>query len=231
MKVLFLNPSFKGKFSRTSRSPAVTRGGTIYYPFWLAYSAGVLDRSGFEISVIDGPAEGLSLEQTVKMACEFKPKLIVVDTSTPSIYSDIETAAILKKNIKNSFVVLVGTHPSALPAETLEINKSIDAVAKGEYDYTIRDLAFALKNNEDIKKVDGLFFRKNNEIIQNKPRQLIENIDDIPFASEVYKKYFNIKKYFFWSIRLADDYDYYRARMPFQMLFLRLPPDISQQKL
>jgi len=46
MKVLFLNPPFKKNFSRTSRNPAVTRSGTIYYPFWLAYAAGLLDRAG-----------------------------------------------------------------------------------------------------------------------------------------------------------------------------------------
>src|SRR3989304_7118154 len=48
MKILCLNPPFKteyGRFSRTSRSPAVTKSGTIYYPIWLCYVAGVLDTS------------------------------------------------------------------------------------------------------------------------------------------------------------------------------------------
>ena len=53
MKVLFLNPSFKKKFSRTSRSPAVTRGGTIYFPFWLAYAVGVLDNENKEKKIFD----------------------------------------------------------------------------------------------------------------------------------------------------------------------------------
>ena len=42
MRVLFLNPPFMGgRYSRTSRSPAITKSGTVYYPFWLAYSAGL----------------------------------------------------------------------------------------------------------------------------------------------------------------------------------------------
>lgn len=202
MKVLLLNPTFLGKFSRTSRSPAVTRGGTIYYPFWLAYAAGVLDKAGFVIKIIDAPAEGYDLAKVKKQASSFGPQLIVVDTSTASIYSDVKTAEELKDILPNSFIVLVGTHPSALPEETLKLSNKLDAVAKGEYDYTIRDLARCLNNERDLSDVDGLIFRKNSQIIQNKPRTLIENPDELLFVSEVYKKYFNVKKYFF----AASDY-------------------------
>lgn len=202
MKVLLLNPPFKRKFSRTSRSPAVTRGGTIYYPFWLAYTAGVLDKEGFAILVIDGPAQGYELPEIAQQVKKFQPRLIVVDTSTPSIYSDIKTAEYLKKIVPEAFVVLVGTHPSALPEETLKLSEQIDAVAKSEYDYTVRDLAHCLNRGDDLKNVDGLFYRDDDKIIANQPRALIENLDALPFVSQVYKKFFDIKKYFF----AASDY-------------------------
>jgi len=197
MKVLFLNPPFKGKFSRTSRSPAITRGGTIYYPFWLAYAAGVLDKEGFEVKIIDAPAQGYNLEETANKVRQINPRLIVIDTSTPSIYSDVKTAERLKDILPAAFIVLVGTHPSALPEETLKLSSKLDAVAKGEYDYTIRDLAWCLKNNGDLKKIDGLIIRESDKIIFNQPRALIKNLDELPFASQIYKKYFDIKKYFF----------------------------------
>ncbi|MFH1575335.1 MAG: radical SAM protein [Candidatus Nealsonbacteria bacterium] len=202
MKVFFLNPPFIGKFSRTSRSPAITRGGSIYYPFWLAYAAGVSDREGFEVQLLDAPAEGYSLEEVKRKILQFNPQLIVIDTSTPSIYSDIKTAEELKNVLPNAFVVLVGTHVSALAEETLKLSGKLDAIAKGEYDFTIKNLAYCLKNNDDLKKVDGLVFRQDNKIILNQPRALIENVDELPFASQVYKKYLDIKKYFF----LISDY-------------------------
>lgn len=204
MKVLLLNPPFKGKFSRTSRSPAVTKGGTIYYPFWLAYTVGVLDKEGFEILVIDAPAEEKSLTDISKKIVSFNPKLIVIDTSTPSIYNDIKVAEHLKELLPKSYNVLVGTHPSALPEETLKLSNKIDAVAKGEYDYTIRDLACCLKNKDDLTNVKGLIFKKDNKIIHNQSQPLIENLDEIPFVSQVYKKYLNVKNYFF----AASDYPF-----------------------
>ena len=202
MKILLINPPFKKGFSRTSRSPAVARGGTIYYPIWLAYCAGVLDKSGFDIKIIDAPAEDIDLETVVQKGLEFNPCLIVIETSTPSIVNDIKIAEELKEALPESYIVLAGTHPSALPEETLNLSNKIDAVAIGEYDYTIRDLAYCLENNKSLKEVNGLVFKEGGKIIKNKPRELIQNPDELPFVSEVYKKYLNIKNYFF----AASDY-------------------------
>ncbi|MBA7609171.1 Anaerobic magnesium-protoporphyrin IX monomethyl ester cyclase [subsurface metagenome] len=198
MNVLMLNPPFKGRFSRTSRSPAVTLGGTIYYPFWLAYATGVLEQSGFQVSFIDAPAQGLSVADVIERVKKEPPQLIVVDTSTPSIYSDVKVAEQLKERFPSSFVTLVGTHPSALPEETLKLSEKVDAVAVGEYDYTMSDLAFCLEKKEDLRTVDGLvFFRDGKQIIRNKPRVLIENVDALPFVSQVYKRHLNIRDYYF----------------------------------
>ncbi len=197
MNVLMLNPPFKGRFSRTSRSPAVTLGGTIYYPFWLAYATGVLEQNGFLVRLIDAPAQGLSVADIMARVKELPPQLIVVDTSTPSIYNDVQVAEQLKESLPSSFVTLVGTHPSALPEETLRLGEHVDAVAVGEYDYTIRDLALCLERGQDLREVDGLVFREGDDIIRNKPRALIENVDELPLVSEVYKRHLNIRDYYF----------------------------------
>ena len=89
MKVLTLNPPFLPKFSRESRSPAVARSGTLYYPMWLAYATGNLEKAGNEVLLIDAPASNLSLEQIVQKTIDFGPKVAILDTSTPSIYNDI----------------------------------------------------------------------------------------------------------------------------------------------
>jgi len=190
------------RFSRTSRSPGVPIGGTLYYPCWLAYATGVIDESEFDVSLVDAPAEGYSISDVIERVRKSPPRLIVVDTSTPSIYNDVKVAEELKTVFPSAFITLVGTHPSALPEETLGLSDKVDAVAKGEYDYTIRDLAFCLRDNGDLRAIDGLIFRENGNIIYNRQRPLIENLDELPFVTAVYKKYLNIRKYFF----SASDY-------------------------
>jgi len=197
MKILMLNPPFLSRFSRSQRSPAVTKGGTLYYPFWLAYATGVLEEKGHEVRLVDAPAQGLDLKGTIEYARDFKPKLVVLDTSTRSIYNDVKVGELIKGALPESFVVLVGTHPSVLPKETLKLSNKIDAVARGEYDYTILELAEILEDNSSLDSVDGLSFRSGEDITHNKERSLIEDVDKLPFLSRVYRRHLNVRNYYF----------------------------------
>lgn len=192
-----LNPPFKGRFSRSARSPAVAPSGTIYYPLWLAYATGVLEEAGFNVRLIDAPAHGLNLKEVIASLNNFSPRMIVLDSSTPSIFSDVKSAETLKDVFPQSLVVLVGTHVSALPEETLRMSKKIDAVARREYDYTLRDLALALNEQRSLHSVKGLSFRAKDEYIHNDNRPFIEDLDALPFISKVYKKHLFIEDYYF----------------------------------
>ena len=66
MKVLALNPPFHPRYSRSQRSPAVIKSGVMYYPLWLAYATGVLERDGFEVKLVDAPASGYGMKQVVE---------------------------------------------------------------------------------------------------------------------------------------------------------------------
>jgi len=203
MNILVLNPPFLQKFSRPQRSPAVTKSGTLYFPLWLAYCVGVLENEGHEVTFTDAPARGMVLKEIINQAVKLQPHLIVMDTSTPSIENDISVAEDLKRALPHSYIVMVGTHVSALPEETLLKGKSIDAVARREYEYTIRELASLLADNglrkpEEVRldKIAGLSFKLNGRIIHNPDRPYIESLDELPWVSKVYKKHLQFRDYF-----------------------------------
>jgi len=201
MKILMLNPPFLPKYSRFSRSPAVTKSGTIYYPIWHAYATGILEREGHEVKLVDAPADGLLREDCYKIAKDFMPDMVVVYTSTPSIYNDIEIAGSIKDLLPKSFIVLTGPHVSALPIECLKINERIDAIARREYDMTLVELSTRIHNGESFEKVSGITFRSNGEITSTPDREFIENLDSLPFVSAVYKKHLTIENYFYAHCR------------------------------
>ncbi|MCX7919058.1 MAG: B12-binding domain-containing radical SAM protein [bacterium] len=201
MKIWLLNPPFLKKFSRPQRSPAVTKSGTLYYPLWLAYATGVLAEAGYEVELIDAPAAGLDLPQVLERAKIYQPNLIVLDTSTPSIYNDIAVAEKLKEVVPNTRIALVGTHVTALPEQTLELSEKIDYILRGEYEYTLLDLVRLLDDSSNfelrnLNSILGLTYRQNGKIFHTPERPLINDLDKLPFVSKIYKKFLRIEDYF-----------------------------------
>lgn len=203
MKILLINPPFLERFSRESRSPAVAKSGTLYYPMWLAYATGILEQEGFNVRLIDAPAKGYSLENIKREIETLNPRLVVIDTSTPSIKNDIGVLENIKAANKEIFTLLVGRHVSALPNETMGMSSEIDAVAIGEYDYIVRDLAIALKSDSSLSGVRGLLWRDRHsgECLRNEPMPFIDDLDELPFVSLVYKNHLDISKYFYGHSR------------------------------
>ena len=197
MNILVLNPPYYQNFSRSQRSPAVIKSGVIYYPIWLAYATGVLEQNGFNVKLVDAPAERYDLERVLEICEDFRPQMIVIDTSTPSIFNDVQVGEQIRKKLGEIFILLVGPHVSALPEESLQISPAINAVTRGEYDYTVLDTAKAVEGKTDLKKVLGLSFIDDGKIFHNPDRPLIQDLDSLPFVSEVYKRHLKVENYFY----------------------------------
>ena len=201
MKILALNPPYFPMFSRASRSPAVTKSSTLYYPFYLSYATGVLEDAGFTVTLLDAPGAKLDRTATIDFVRDMKPDLVICETSTPSIENDMEVVKALK-DIGVPFVVAVGTHVSAMPDEVLLQYPFLDAVARGEYEHTVRDLAQAMSAHglgSDLSGINGISFVKNGNVIHNANRQLIEDLDALPFVSRVYRDHLrsHLDSYFY----------------------------------
>ena len=186
MKITFVNPPFKteyGKFSRESRSPCIGHSGVLYYPLWLIYAAAVCEKAGYEVDFIDACAERLNREETLqKLETLGESGLFVFDTSTPSIYSDIDFAGAVKDMYPNAFTLLVGTHPSATADETMGVDPRVDGIARREYDYIVRDLAAALAGGDDLATVRGLTYRRDGEVVHNPDAEPITDLADLTIA-------------------------------------------------
>ena len=210
MRVLFLNPPFHPRFSREQRSPAVTKSGTLYYPKWLAHAAGVAIKHGHIVDFVDAPAANLSVQAIIDRISAKNIEAVVCDTSTPSIVNDVHVIESLVNAHPSLHVLLVGRHVSALPNETLAMVPSLEAVALREYEYTVRDWLEAKSCGADLSAVDGLVWRRRDtgEIIRNKPREAIKDLDELPFVSEVYKRFLRTPDYFYghslWPLVVFD---------------------------
>lgn len=202
MRVIALNPPFLKKFSRASRSPAVTKSGTIYFPTWLAYATGALEQNGHEVRLIDASPSGMTVQQVIDIAVEFSPALMLVDSTTASFHVDMQTVAALKQALPKTFIAMVGLHVSALPEAALQEGSPVDAVCRREYDMTAVALAEALSGSKPLSDVEGISYRDAvRGIVHNPNRAFIEDLDEMPFVTKVFKKHLRIEDYFYAHIQ------------------------------
>lgn len=177
MRILILNPSFGKDFVRSARWAARSRGRVQRHPDYLAIATAVLEEAGHEVKLLDAAALNIFPEEVKQIASDFKPELSAIHTTTPSIYSDIQHAEMLKD--LGSTTILFGLHVSALPEETIRMSRKVDYVARGEYDYILRDIASHLSPAE----IRGITYWKNSTVISNANRPYIQNLDELPFPA------------------------------------------------
>jgi radical SAM superfamily enzyme YgiQ (UPF0313 family) len=232
MRVLFLNPPFHRRFSRESRSPAVTKSGTLYYPKWLSYAAGVAFRNGHDVELMDAPADDATIGTVIDLLENKRIEALICDSSTPSINNDLRVVSEIRKRFTVLPFILVGRHVSAMPDETFRMCEHLEYVAVREYEYTVRDWLLALESGASMERVDGLVWRSpKGDIVHNKVRQPIENLDELPFVTEVYKRFLDIENYFYGHSRHPlVVFDTSRG-CPYRCSFCAYPQTFSGHKL
>jgi len=184
MKILVINEPFVADFCRTQRWAARTRGRVLRAPDWLAYATAVLERDlpSAEVKLYDFPARGWDKKKFNQLIKNEQPDFVVLDSTTPSIFSDIDCARMVKEmTAGQAKVIMVGPHISALPEETLKLAAgAVEVAAIGEYDYTVRDV---IQNFSQLESVAGICYWNGGNIKRTSPRPLIENLDELPFPA------------------------------------------------
>ncbi len=179
MRVSAVIPSYGKDFSKSARWYTKSRSRCFRHPEYFLTAVAVLEHAGHIVQFIDATTHDISERKLVKEVSDFNPDMVVIYCTTPSIYSDIHHGKLIKENKRNATIVLIGPHVSALPEDSLKIDKSTDVIAYGEYDYTLKDLA----DRKPFNKIMGIAYRKNNKIHKNKPRPAIHNLDELPFPA------------------------------------------------
>ena len=187
MRTLFLNPpSFEGfDGGAGSRWPASREIESYWYPVWLCYPAGMLPDS----KVLDAPPHGVSIQQTVAMANDFE--LLVLFTSSPGFDVDVRIAEMMKDTNPKMKVAFVGPPVTVEPEKALRASKAIDFIVKKEFDYQIANFA----KGTPLSDLPGVSYWKDGKIQHNPEGGVIENLDELPWVTKVYKRDLDFRNY------------------------------------
>ncbi len=194
LKTLLLQPpSFDGfDGGAGSRYQARREVRSFWFPTWLAQPAALVPGS----RLVDAPPARLRLADVLPLAREHE--LGVRHTSTPSFPSDARVAEALKAEHPRLTIGLVGAGVAVDPAGALARAGAVDFVARGEFDFTLREVA----EGRPLSEVAGLSWRgPGGAAVHNPDRPPLEDMDALPFVTPVYARDLRVEDYFIGYLR------------------------------
>ena len=189
MRTLFLQaPTFDGfDGGAGSRYQAKREIKSFWYPTWLAQPAALVPNS----KLIDAPPHNIKLQEIVAQANDFD--LVVLHTSVPSFKSDVKTVEALKAANPRLIAGLIGAKVAVDAAGSMAQAPVVDFVARNEFDFTVKEVADGVPMSE----IKGLSYRDaNGVVVHNEDREIMTDMDQLPFVTSVYKRDLEMEKYF-----------------------------------
>jgi hopanoid biosynthesis associated radical SAM protein HpnJ len=223
MSALFLSPpSFDGFDGGAGARYQATREVTSYwYPTWLAQPAALVPGS----RLLDCPPHHIDMAKCLAIAKDFDH--VIINTSTPSLKNDCKVAEAIKQQRPATKIGFVGAHAMVLPTETLKASWAIDWVARKEFDFTCKEVA----EGRELSTVKGVSYKDSEGKIKHNPeREMIADMDSLPWVADVYKRDLEIEKYFIGYLQHPYVSMYTGRGCPAQCTFCLWPQTIGGHK-
>ncbi|SHJ66783.1 B12-binding domain-containing radical SAM protein [Paramaledivibacter caminithermalis] len=162
------------------------------FPFYLATAYSLIKKEGLNVSILDSIALGQTYNEFYNSFKEYKPDILVMETSTPSLYNDLIIASTIKK-ISNgkTKIIFCGIHNELESINFLKEYGDVDFTVYGEYEYPLVKLLNAIKQEAGFRDLTNITYRKENGKIEKKERGKLVDIDKMqwPERSKLPKVY------------------------------------------
>jgi radical SAM superfamily enzyme YgiQ (UPF0313 family) len=192
MRILLLSPPYLPEYMRNARCDFVSLSATQWYPILLGYCGAFLEGRGYEVKLVDAPANHLNHQQTRNIVKEYRPHLLILYTGLKSEDNDLEFGDSLLEELDCEGCI-VGPFAGIHPDKILEKTQVIDKLVLGEFEYPVAEIAEGKKNTE----IKNLVYKEHSHIRHNPMRPNLSGVklDDIPFVSRFFRDQVDIRRY------------------------------------
>lgn len=159
--------------------PAITTSTSP--PVGLAYLAAVLLKAGADVQIISADAEGLDVNKTIAKILALGPDILGISISTPTVKTSLKIIENIRERNSKIKIMVGGPHPTLFPEEFLSMG--VDFVVRGEGEQTLLDLYKHFNGTMPSTKIAGISYNKDGDLIHNPDRELIRDLDVLPFPS------------------------------------------------
>ena len=149
-------------------------------PLGLVCIGGPLIDAGFAVKLIDQDLYGWTDRQLIEEVSNFQADYILLghSGSTAAHKTALRTIRAIHTQLPDLRVVYGGVYPSYADKAVMAECDEIDAVVRGEGEQTILGLIRTWEQTDDLSFVDGVTWRKGDEIVVNRSRTPIKDLDE-----------------------------------------------------
>ena len=191
MKILLINPNsdiaVKGSRYRASMA--------FIAPVGIAYLIAKLAKEKeFDVQFEDQFASGNSNEYIINKIKQDNPAIVGFSCLSPSLSNIRRLSKLIKDTSPGVKIILGNLHATVFPEEMLSEGIG-DIVVRGEGEYTLAETVFAILDGRDLHSIKGISFLSDGKIVNNQGRELVEDLDDLPYPAwqkfnlDLYKRY------------------------------------------
>jgi anaerobic magnesium-protoporphyrin IX monomethyl ester cyclase len=176
MKVLFVRPP-------RLIWPLNSETSAFWQPLGFASMAAVLREHNFNVEILDCCIEKIGWKTLEIKLRNIKADIVCVGDEAASHFESIKVVNICKL-INNTTVCVAGGYFFGNMINEIMSSTKIDYIIKGEGEITLLELVGAINKKTKPTNIKGLAYKtSSNKIIINKERELIKNLDDLPFPA------------------------------------------------
>ena len=166
----------------------------------------ILKRAGHEVQLIfmtltEDYSKNYTREELENLLRLCKnSQLIGINSFASTSQRAARIISFLKKNT-NVPIIYGGVHATISPEDCIKYS---DIICVGEGEEAILDLAKAVEQKKDFSKIKNLWVRKEDKVIKNSVRTMIDNIDSLPLPDYDIENHFILEKS---KLRKFREYD------------------------
>lgn len=156
----------------------------------IAYLAGVLEKENYPVRAVD--LHNYTWAKVEHLIKDTAPSIVGITCLTKQRASVFRLVRLIKSINRGTKIVLGGIHPHFMYQQILE-HEPMDAIVFGEGEVTFGELIKAWESEGDLHQVKGIAFKNpDGVIVRTPPRELISNLDTLPFPAY---HFFNLDDY------------------------------------
>ena len=143
-----------------------------------------LSKEKIPYELIDARLDHLNPQQVLDELVRLQPKVVGLTLmGQESALWSKDLTRLLKEEMPETHIVAGSYFPTLETQKCFTLLPELDSIAQGEGEETLIELVFKIKNKSSWSDTRGIAFRQGHDVVVNPRRQLIKNLDSLPFPS------------------------------------------------